>query len=203
MPKILLVDDEADMRFAARMVLERAGHTIVEANEGEAALKMLGNEKIDLVLLDMRLPGMDGIQILQKIRETNTELPVIMVTGYGNVELGQKAIELGADHYLSKPFHNKDLLEVVRATFEKRGISVEPVASASASSSEAVTEEIEESVETSSRRALRPALLGVLLIGLFAWGIRMSQNAREYKVPYSNPAGIVFIDDKLWVADWF
>src|ERR1700730_6575513 len=121
MPKILVIDDEADMRFAVRMLLERSGHSVVEAENGESALARIDEGRPDLVLLDMRLPGMDGIQILQKIREKQKDLPIIMVTGYGNVELAEQAIQLGADHYLSKPFHNKELIEVIQQILEKRG----------------------------------------------------------------------------------
>src|SRR5579862_3667645 len=124
MAKILIIDDEADMRFAIRMLLERTGHTVVEAAEGEAALVRLAEGGIDLALLDMRLPGMDGIQILQKIREQRKDVPVIMVTGYGNVELVDQALQMGADHYLSKPFHNKELIDVVHFTLQKRGIAI-------------------------------------------------------------------------------
>src|ERR1700690_2361543 len=129
MPKILVIDDEADMRFAVRMLLERSGHTVTEADNGNAALAKIDEGAPDLVLLDMRLPGMDGIQILQKIREKQKDLPIIMVTGYGNVELAEQAIQLGADHYLSKPFHNKELIEVIQQILEKRGYIMEDAAS--------------------------------------------------------------------------
>src|SRR5256885_13577586 len=116
MANILIIDDEADMRFAIRMLLERTGHSVVEAGDGDAALGKLSEDGIDLVLLDMRLPGMDGIQILQKIREKRQDVPVIMVTGYGNVELADQALQMGADHYLSKPFHNKELVDLIHGT---------------------------------------------------------------------------------------
>src|SRR5436190_4406997 len=121
MATILVIDDEADMRFAVRMLLERSGHTVVEAENGDVALAKLDEGLPDMVLLDMRLPGMDGIQILQKIREKQKDLPIIMVTGYGNVELAEQALQLGADHYLSKPFHNKELIQVIEQILEKRG----------------------------------------------------------------------------------
>src|SRR5579864_5608213 len=127
MPKILVIDDEADMRFAVRMLLERSGHSVMEAENGEDALAKIDEGKPDLVLLDMRLPGMDGIQILQKVREKQKDLPIIMVTGYGNVELAEQALKLGADHYLSKPFHNKELIDVIQQVLEKRGYVMPPV----------------------------------------------------------------------------
>ncbi len=118
MSRILVVDDEADMRFSIRMLLERTGHVVVEAENGDVALQRLKENSIDLALLDMRLPGMDGIQILQKIREQHKDLPVIMVTGYGNVELADQALKMGADHYLSKPFHNKESREQAYCCFK-------------------------------------------------------------------------------------
>src|SRR5258708_6226381 len=138
MPKILVIDDEADMRFAVRMLLERSGHSVIEAENGDNALAKLDEMIPDLVLLDMRLPGMDGIQILQKLREKQKDLPIIMVTGYGNVELAEQALQLGADHYLSKPFHNKELIGVIQQILEKRGyVLPEPSESTAESSNTA------------------------------------------------------------------
>jgi len=120
-PIFLIIDDEADMRFAVRMLLERSGYSVREAENGEMALTRLEEGVPDLALLDMRLPGMDGIQILQKIHEKQKNLPIIMVTGYGNTELAEQALQLGAEHYLSKPFHNKELIDVIGNFHESRG----------------------------------------------------------------------------------
>src|SRR6188768_3790518 len=99
------------MRMALRMFLERTGHSVQEAPDGEAALSTLHATGADVVLLDMRMPGMDGTQTLTKIRERFKELPVIMVTGYGSAESVKEALDIGASHYISKPFKNQELVE--------------------------------------------------------------------------------------------
>lgn len=201
MPKILIVDDEADMRFAVRMLLERSGHVVLEADNGDAALIQIDKATPDLVLLDMRLPGMDGIQILQKIREKQKDLPIIMVTGYGNVELAEQAIQLGADHYLSKPFHNKELIDVIRQILQKKGYML-PENGAPTGISESATETTVKGVAEEGRPfgALLLPALGVLAVGLLWYYTTARLN---YPVPYSNPAALEFIDENLWVADWF
>lgn len=201
MAKILIVDDEADMRFAVRMLLERTGHTVREADSGDAALKAVHEEAPDLMLLDMRLPGMDGVQILQKVREQLPDLPIIMVTGYGNVELAEQAIQLGADHYLSKPFHNKELIEVVHKTLEKRGHNLDELVTPEPKGEAAPAVQKPAAPVVSAKPARwKWAVVGVLAVGL-VWKFVMPKS--QYPVPYANPAALVFMDSNLWIADWF
>src|ERR1043165_9571526 len=101
MARVLVVDDEQDMRMALRLFLERSGHTVQEAGDGEAAISTLHATGADVVLLDMRMPGMDGAQTLAKIREQYKDLPVIMVTGFGSPESAKEVLEIGASHYIS------------------------------------------------------------------------------------------------------
>ena len=90
MGRVMVVDDEPDMRMALRLFLERYGHEVTESPDGEQALSLLngGGDGFDLVLLDMRMPGLDGMQTLERLRQTHKDLPVIMVTGYGSMESG-------------------------------------------------------------------------------------------------------------------
>src|SRR5438552_19078954 len=111
MARVLVVDDEQDMRMALRLFLERSGHTVQEGPDGETALSTLHATGADVVLMDMRMPGMDGVQTLAKIRERFKDLPVIMVTGYGSTENAKDVLELGANQYISKPFRNQELVE--------------------------------------------------------------------------------------------
>ena len=202
MPNILVIDDEADMRFAVRMLLERSGHTVIEAESGDAALAKLEESKPDLVLLDMRLPGMDGIQILQKLREKEKDLPIIMVTGYGNIELAEEAIKQGADHYLSKPFHNKELIEVIQQILEKRGYIPPEAPAQDAVRSESADGTISEETEPDRSPFAKALLIGAACLGvvLLWW---FNQRRAFYPVPYSNPTAIVFLDKNVWIADWF
>jgi CheY-like chemotaxis protein len=192
MANILVIDDEADMRFAVRMLLERSGHTVIEAGNGEDALAKLDEIIPDLVLLDMRLPGMDGIQILQKLREKQKDLPIIMVTGYGNVELAEQALKLGADHYLSKPFHNKELIEVIRQILGKRGYVQEDIPAP------APAEEVQP-----DRSFWGKAVMAAVVIAGVAIAGWMGQGRSDFLVPYANPTAIVFMDKTVWIADWF
>lgn len=201
MAKILIIDDEADMRFAMRMLLERTGHQVAEAGDGEAALKRIGEDHIDLALLDMRLPGMDGIQILQRLKTEIPNLPVIMVTGYGNVELADQALQMGADHYLSKPFHNKELINVIHGILQKRGLPIpeapEPVDAIAVVPTTASLP----SLPVGKKRWLAYGAAGVALVAGLAFVFRPPQ--RDHKVLYKNASALVFQGNTLWAADWF
>src|SRR3989344_3377957 len=118
MAKILVVDDEPDMIWAISNVLLSEGHSVVSVNSGEEALVKVKESPLDLVLLDFRLPGMDGIQILEKVKQIKPELPVIMVTGYGGIEEAVQSMKLGAAHYIPKPFDNQHLIETVNKSLQ-------------------------------------------------------------------------------------
>ncbi|GFM32801.1 sigma-54-dependent transcriptional regulator [Desulfovibrio subterraneus] len=100
---ILIIDDEEAIRFSLRGILEDEGHTVAEAETGEAGLEMLQSEQPDLVFLDIWLPGMDGLSVLAKIKERDSSLPVIMISGHGNIETAVTAIKRGAHDFIEKP----------------------------------------------------------------------------------------------------
>ncbi|MBI4867425.1 MAG: hybrid sensor histidine kinase/response regulator [Candidatus Wallbacteria bacterium] len=118
---ILLVDDERDVRAAARDLLSRWGYNILEAGDGLAAIELAGRARPDLVLLDVRMPGLSGLDVLPLLRsQPGLELtPVIVVTGNYSAESHAEAIRMGADDYLSKPFHSTLLRARVQSTLEK------------------------------------------------------------------------------------
>lgn len=133
MAKILVVDDEPDMIWALTNVLLSENHAVISVNRGEEALDKINQTAVDLVLLDFRLPGMDGLQILEKIKQIKPDLPVIMVTGYGGIEEAVQSVKLGADNYLPKPFDNDRLVELVNKSLQidhlkKQGIFGQRVA---------------------------------------------------------------------------
>lgn len=113
MGRVMVVDDEADMRLAVRLILERGGYTVEEAASGEDACQRIQGAPPDLLLMDVRMPGQDGLETLEKIRESNKSLPVIIMTGYGNPETEREAFRKGANDYLLKPFKNQELLEAI------------------------------------------------------------------------------------------
>ncbi len=116
---ILLVDDDGPLRSVLRRTLERAGYAVLEASDGRSALRALGHDAVDLVLTDIIMPDMEGIELMRELRKARPELPVIVMSGGGilapNVYL-QMASDLGAVRVLAKPFDSADLLSAVAAT---------------------------------------------------------------------------------------
>ncbi|HIF62868.1 MAG TPA: UDP-3-O-[3-hydroxymyristoyl] N-acetylglucosamine deacetylase [Deltaproteobacteria bacterium] len=123
---ILIVDDDASVRESMGGVLRDEGYSVSEAADGHAALESLAAELPGLVLLDVWMPGLDGIDLLARIREIYEDLPVVVVSGHGNVETAVRATRLGASDFLEKPFSIDGLLRSVgRALSEDDVISVE------------------------------------------------------------------------------
>lgn len=112
--KILIVDDQFGIRILLNEVFQLAGYTTFQAANGKKALELAEEHSPDLVLLDVKIPGMDGIEILKKLKETNPEIPVIIMTAYGEQDLINEAIDSGAVTYFSKPFDINELKEAAR-----------------------------------------------------------------------------------------
>src|SRR6266540_888485 len=102
--RILVIDDEAIVRTSCSRTLVPEGYEVILAANGIEGLRMLGEEKFDLVLTDLKMPDMDGIEVLKRIKENWPATEVIIVTGYQTVDTAVKAIKLGAFDYLEKPF---------------------------------------------------------------------------------------------------
>ena len=114
MPKILVVDDAAFMRMNLKNILTKEGFgEVVEAENGEMAIQKYKNEQPDLVTLDITMPEMDGIEALEKIRESDPDANVIMCSAMGQQSMVIKAIELGAKDFIVKPFDKGKIKEAV------------------------------------------------------------------------------------------
>lgn len=109
MKHILIVDDQLGIRMLLKEVFSQEGYEVSLAANGFEALEIVNELQIDGVLLDMKIPGMDGIQILTQLKEKWPDIPVMMMTAYGELNLIQKAKDLGASLYFTKPF---DIFEV-------------------------------------------------------------------------------------------
>ncbi len=118
MRRLLVIDDEPGLRLMMRAVMEDAGWQVAEAGSGEAGLDYLAREEANVVLLDMRMPGMDGSETLAHILERFPGLPVIMLTAYGTVGSAVEAMKRGAFDYLSKPADNEELIAVMEKAYE-------------------------------------------------------------------------------------
>ncbi len=110
MDTILIVDDEKNYPLVLSDVLQNEGFEALTANSGDEALEIIDHSDIDLVLTDMKMPNMDGIQLLEKIKDKDNELPVIMMTAHGTVEKAVEAMQKGAYNYILKPFDNEQLV---------------------------------------------------------------------------------------------
>ncbi|MFP6662930.1 MAG: UDP-3-O-acyl-N-acetylglucosamine deacetylase [Deltaproteobacteria bacterium] len=108
--KILVVDDEEKIRQSLRGVLSDEGHVVVEAGDGRQALEVLDAEQPDLVILDVWLPEVDGLTLLEKIKGEHPELPVIIICGHANIEAAVRATRLGASDFIEKPFSIEAIL---------------------------------------------------------------------------------------------
>ncbi|GMA63573.1 response regulator [Alicyclobacillus fastidiosus] len=112
--KVLVVDDQFGIRVLLQEVLQREGYEIFQAPNGTTALEIVQREQPDLILLDMKIPGMDGLEILRNIRKLELDTKVIMMTAYGELDLIQEAMEMGALAHFTKPFDIDELRQAVK-----------------------------------------------------------------------------------------
>ena len=117
--RILLVDDEPTLRMTLVANLELEGFEVVEAENGEQALRILGEQDFDLVLTDIRMPGMNGVEMFQRMRSSRPDVPVILMTGFALETLIDEAIRSGAFTVLSKPFPVEQLLATLTRALQR------------------------------------------------------------------------------------
>ncbi len=117
--KIYLVDDEEAIRHSASFMLRHAGYSVETFSGGPDFLALLQNDTIGCVLLDVRMPEMDGLTVLENIRKVSADLPVIILTGHGDVSTAVSAMKSGATDFLEKPFEKASLLGAIDAAFSK------------------------------------------------------------------------------------
>jgi DNA-binding response OmpR family regulator len=122
---ILIIDDEPNMRWVLGRALEQAGYVVHGATSGDEAANLLLREPIDLVLLDLKLKGEDGLTVLRRLRERRPELVVIILTAYGTVPTAVEAMQLGAADFLRKPFDVEAVIFKVTRSLERRSMQQE------------------------------------------------------------------------------
>jgi DNA-binding NtrC family response regulator len=125
MSKILLADDEANFRRVLRDELAEAGHDVEEAESGARALEILAAGEFDVLLLDLNMPRLGGMDVLERLRRLDVATEVIVLTGHGTVSLAVAAMKLGADNFLTKPFTLAELLAVIEKAVEKKRLRSE------------------------------------------------------------------------------
>lgn len=193
MAKILIVDDEAGMRRVMLNVLQPEGHRLFTAEDGAQAIEQVTSEQPNLVMLDMRLPDMDGLEILGEIKKMLPGTAVIMLSGFGDVESAVGAIKQGAFDYISKPFKVEEVINKVR-----KGLGIPPPAQDGRS---AVSRHKRSWRKSIIAAAGALAVLGGVGFGTYAFFTFRLPDA-QYAVPYSNPTSIAYDGEHIWVTDW-
>src|ERR1700749_5361547 len=125
MADILIIDDEKAIRKTLMEILSFEGYKVEEASDGEEGLKKFKEKTYDLVLCDIKMPKLDGIEFLQKAGESNPDVPIIMISGHGNIETAVEAVKTGAYDYISKPPDLNRLLITIRNAMDKTSLVAE------------------------------------------------------------------------------
>lgn len=125
METILIVDDDRDIQFNLSTILKDAGYEIITVSDGHKALKEVERRAPNLALLDIRLPGMDGMKVLEEMRKKDKDLIIIMLTAYGDVKSAVSAMKLGAFDYVNKPFDSEELILIIQKGLQTQSLGKE------------------------------------------------------------------------------
>lgn len=125
MSNILIIDDEKAIRKTLSEILSYEGYKIEEAGDGEEGLRRFRDKTFDVVLCDIKMPKLDGIEFLEKVRESNPDVPVIMISGHGNIDTAVEAVKKGAYDYIAKPPDLNRLLITIRNAMDKTNLVAE------------------------------------------------------------------------------
>jgi len=125
MSKILIVDDEQSYRQLLTLVFQEEGHSVRTGMNGRQALELIAEEPAEIIISDVKMPDMDGIQLLRSLRETQPQIGVVLMTAFASVDTAREAFKLGADDFIQKPFDVEELKLIVRKTLEKQELIAE------------------------------------------------------------------------------
>src|SRR5215475_9063456 len=123
--KVLVIDDEHDIREGLELLLTSEGYTVELAQNGAEGLRKMESHPYDLVLLDLMMPDISGMDVLSEVRKRDRETPIVMITAYGSVEAAVKALKLGANDYFSKPWDNEKLIIEIDRMIDRRRLEYE------------------------------------------------------------------------------
>ncbi|MBI2876189.1 MAG: sigma-54-dependent Fis family transcriptional regulator, partial [Candidatus Tectomicrobia bacterium] len=123
--QILVIDDEAEMRRLLGKVLSKEGYAVQTSLSGTDALKRVERTPFDIVVTDLKMRGMDGIEVLRTIKRTSPETTVVLMTAFGSIDSAIQAMKEGAYHYITKPFKMEGLLILLRRALEERQLQRE------------------------------------------------------------------------------
>ena len=123
--RLLVVDDDQEVLRMVNRLFELEGYDVVTAADGKSAIELLEEREPDLIILDIMMPGLNGFQVLDLVRQCS-DVPIIMLTARSEVTTLHNALALGADDYVKKPFHTRELLARVRSKLRRGGSGVSP-----------------------------------------------------------------------------
>ncbi len=129
MKKILIVDDEFNMRLVLEAMLKKEGYNVASASDGAEALKIIREDEISVVVTDLKMPKIDGMELLRRIRENDPSVPVIIITAHGTVSNAVDALKQGAFDYITKPFEQDDLKNVISKAVKTRDLDEKEITS--------------------------------------------------------------------------
>jgi len=122
---VLVVDDDAPIRDSLEKILKRDGYAIQTAADGESALKIIRHQPVNLILADLRMPNMDGLQLLKAVKILSPEIEVVLMTAYGEVDIAVQAMQAGAYHFIQKPLKRSEILLTIARALEKQMLAIE------------------------------------------------------------------------------
>jgi len=126
--RILVIDDELDMLMLLRMIIEeKTGYEVETTNNPSEGLKMLTERNYDLVITDLKMPGMDGLELFEELREIRSDIPVIIITAYGSPEAADEALNKGVADFITKPFRKDTILFIMRRVLELAKVKKENI----------------------------------------------------------------------------
>src|SRR4051812_9421343 len=128
MAKILIVDDQDMMRDSLAATLAREGHEIIAATDGPMAVTRLTQGRVDLLISDLKMPKMTGIELLQEAKKLRPEMPVVLMTAFATIQTAVEAMKLGAYDYIQKPFDGEEIKHLVERTLEHSRLKLENLA---------------------------------------------------------------------------
>jgi DNA-binding NtrC family response regulator len=117
--KVLVVDDNNEIAEMLVEMLARENYGVETADSGDKAIEIIKRARVDMVLLDVRMPGLSGVETLEKIKDFNAKIPVVMMTAYDDIAMVEQAFSLGACDFIFKPFNFNDLIESMRLNFKR------------------------------------------------------------------------------------
>ncbi|PKN61317.1 MAG: response regulator [Deltaproteobacteria bacterium HGW-Deltaproteobacteria-15] len=126
-PRILLMEDELNMAQGLQMVLQEVGYAVDLARTGRAALEKFSQKLFDLLVADLRLPDIDGMEVIKTVKEKKPEMQAIVITGYPSVASAVTAVKLGVHEYLRKPFTQDEFMAAVEGALKKKEASIEAI----------------------------------------------------------------------------